>query len=204
MTPRTSESMPPEDTPEIDAGLLDRARHGDMTAFDELVRRYHGKLFGLIYNMTSNREDAEDLVQDVFVRAYNALGRFRGQSSFYTWLYRIAINRTLNFLARRRRRATAISLAPLDEAVERDPVFVEVSGRQTPEREAFLTELRNKLNIALQSLSDKHRAVVTLHDIQGVPHDEIARILRCSPGTVRSRLFYARKRLQQELAGYLS
>lgn len=196
--------MPPEDTPEIDAGLLDRARHGDMTAFDELVRRYHGKLFGLIYNMTSNREDAEDLVQDVFVRAYNALGRFRGQSSFYTWLYRIAINRTLNFLARRRRRATAISLAPLDEAVERDPVFVEVSGRQTPEREAFLTELRNKLNIALQSLSDKHRAVVTLHDIQGVPHDEIARILRCSPGTVRSRLFYARKRLQQELAGYLS
>ena len=196
--------MPPEDTQELDAVLLDRARRGEMAAFDELVRRYHGKLFGLIYNMTSNREDTEDLVQDVFVRAYKALGRFRGQSSFYTWLYRIAINRTLNFLARRRRRATAISLAPLDEAVERDPVFVEMSGRQTPARDAFLMELRNKLNAALQSLSDKHRAVVTLHDIQGVPHDDIARMLRCSPGTVRSRLFYARKRLQQELAGYLS
>ncbi len=189
---------------DVDAALVARVQRGDKRAFDLLVLKYQRKIMRLLSRMMRDPGEIDDVTQEAFIKAYRALRQFRGDSAFYTWLYRIAINRTLNFLARRRRRATAISLAPLDEAVERDPVFVEMSGRQTPARDAFLTELRNKLNAALQSLSDKHRAVVTLHDIQGVPHDDITRMLRCSPGTVRSRLVYARKRLQQELAGYLS
>lgn len=184
-----------------DRTLVEQARRKDAAAFDELVRRYHGKIYGLIYNMTSNKEDTEDLLQDVFVKAYSSLDRFRGTASFYTWVYRIAINHTINFL-KKRKRGAAVSLNDVDQGVERDPAYVELSARESPVRDASLSELQEKLNKALQTLSEKHRTVVVLHDIQGVPHDEIARMTGCSEGTVRSRLFYARQRLQAELAEF--
>jgi len=184
-----------------DTVLVDRARQGDYVAYEELIRRYQRKIYALVYNMTSNKEDAEDLVQDVFVKAYTSLKSFKGDSSFYTWTYRIAVNRTINFL-KKRKRNPALSLDDVDQAVERDPAYVELQARESPVREAGLSELQKRLNEALQTLSEKHRTVVVLHDIQGVPHEEIARMLECSEGTVRSRLFYARQQLQRELAEF--
>lgn len=182
--------------------LVDRARRHDLDAYDELVARYQKKIYALVYHMTSSREDTEDLVQDVFVKAYRSLALFKGDSSFYTWIYRIAVNRTINFLKKRKRTAGGMSLDDMDQAVERDPNYVELSARESPFRDMTITELQEKLNKALQTLSEKHRTVVVMHDIQGVPHDEIAKTIGCSAGTVRSRLFYARQQLQKELAEF--
>ena len=198
-----------EDTPsseeegmeEDDRVLAQRARDGDLRAYEDLVDRYYGKLYGLIYNMTSNKEDTEDMLQDVLTKAYSSLAKFKGNSSFYTWIYRIAINRTINFLKKRKRKQ-ALSLDQVDGGIERDPAYVELSSRGSPLRDVKVLELQERLNAALQTLSEKHRTVVVLHDIQGVPHQEIARMLGVSEGTLRSRLFYARQQLQNELAEF--
>lgn len=184
-----------------DAVLVGRAREGEYAAYEELIRRHQRKIYALVYNMTSNKEDAEDMVQDVFVKAFASLKNFKGDSSFYTWVYRIAVNRTINFLKKRKRNPD-LSLDDMDQAIERDPAYVELRARESPVRDAGLSELQKKLNEALQTLSEKHRTVVVLHDIQGVPHEEIARMIGCSEGTVRSRLFYARQHLQRELAEF--
>ena len=196
-----AESDPEELSKEESMALVKAAQQGDVAAYDRLVREYRGKLYGLLYNMTSNKEDAEDLLQEVFIKAFQSLPKLKGKSSFYTWIYRIAINRTINFVKRRNRKQT-MSLDKVDGGLERDPAYVELSSRNSPIRDAGISELQEKLNTALQTLSDKHRTVVVLHDIQGVPHQEIAKMLKCSEGTVRSRLFYARQHLQTELAEF--
>lgn len=190
-----------EYTPDEIRAFVEQARAGNQQAFCELVRLYQGKIYGLVYNMTSNSEDAEDLVQEIFFKAHKSLPRFKGKSSFYTWIYRIAINATINFLKKRKRRM-AWSLDDVDRGIERDPVYVELSSRGGPRRDFSMSELQKKLNEALMTLSEKHRAVVVLHDIQGAPHDEIARMVGCSSGTVRSRLFYARRKLRMELKDF--
>ena len=197
----TDPAPAPDTSQPDDRALVASASQGDLGAYDQLVRRYQARIYGLVYNMTSSKEDAEDLVQDVFVKAFSSLKGFRGTSSFYTWIYRIAINRTINFLKKRKKRQ-ALSLNDVDEGVERDPAYVELSARESPARDTSLLELQEKLNKALLTLSEKHRTVVVLHDIQGLPHEEIARITGCSEGTVRSRLFYARQQLQGELAEF--
>ncbi|NKB25820.1 MAG: sigma-70 family RNA polymerase sigma factor [Kiritimatiellae bacterium] len=185
-----------------DAVLVKRAQTADRVAFDELIRRYQGKIYGLIYNMTSNNADTEDLVQEVFIKAYKSLGRFKGKARFYTWLYRIGVNQTLNFLKKRQRRS-ALSLDDIDLGIERDPAYIELTeSKPSPLRNTSISELQERLNKALQTLSEKHRTVVVLHDIQGLPHDEVAKMLKTSSGTVRSRLFYARQKLQAELAEF--
>ena len=185
-----------------DHALVARAKKGDVQAYDQLVQRHQTRIYGLIYNMTGNQQDAEDIVQDVFIKGFSVLKRFKGKSSFYTWIYRIAINRTINFIKKRRNRS-ALSLNVMDSAVENDPAYVELSARESPLRDVSLAELQEKLNSALQTLSEKHRAVVVLHDIQGIPHEEIGKMMSCSSGTVRSRLFYARQQLQNELSEYV-
>ena len=184
--------------PDPDASLVERAQAGDTAAFDELVRKHSQRLYGLVYNMTSNHEDTNDLLQDVFAKAYRSLKRFRGQSAFYTWIYTIATNMTLNFLKKRNRRKGQMSLNDLDSLVENDKDFIDVvsKGQNTPVREADLNELQQRLNDAMMKLSEDHRAVVTMFDIQGMPHAEISKILGVSEGTVRSRLFYAHRHLQ--------
>ncbi len=186
-----------------DRELVKMAQDGDIPAYDELMRRHQSKIYGLIYNMTSNQQDAEDLVQEVFLKGFKVLKRFQGKSSFYTWIYRIAVNRTINFVKQRKNRS-AWSLNDLDASIENDPAYVDLSSRDSPFRDATITELQEKLNAALQTLSEKHRAVVVLHDIQGVPHEEIGKMMGCSSGTVRSRLFYARQQLQAELSEYMT
>jgi RNA polymerase sigma-70 factor (ECF subfamily) len=193
-------AMPISESP--DTALVRRAQSGEGRAYDVLVERYHERIYATIYHMTGNREDAFDLAQEVFIRAYRKLLLFRGQSSFYTWAYRIAVNLTLNFL-KKRNRTSLLSLDELDGAIVGDEYFQQLTSHETPRRAANLSELGQQLNSALQKLSNPHRLVVTMHDIQGVPHSEIAKTMQCSMGTVRSRLFYARKQLQGLLGGLL-
>jgi RNA polymerase sigma factor (sigma-70 family) len=186
----------------VDSQLVERARSGDLPAYDQLVRRYQERVYATVYHMTSNHEDANDLTQDSFIKAYRALRSFKGDSSFYTWIYRIAINKTINFLKQRKNRIH-LSLNDLDLNAEHDPDLVALVSEKTPRRALNLAELNEKLNTAMQKLSDTHRLVVTLHDVQGLPHEEIGRIMDCNVGTVRSRLFYARQQLQGFLSEYL-
>jgi RNA polymerase sigma factor (sigma-70 family) len=181
-----------------DQQLVARTQSGDASAFDQLVVKYTPRLYGLVYNMTSNHEDTNDLLQDVFAKAYKAIRGFRGRSSFYTWIHSIAVNMTLNFLKKRSRRYH-LSLDDVDASIQNDKEFLELTATSSPVREADLSELQRRLNEAMMKLSDEHRAVVTMFHIQGMPHAEISKILRVSEGTVRSRLFYANRQLQNYL-----
>src|SRR5436309_856527 len=181
-----------------DQQLVARAQSGDAGAFDQLVVKYTPRLYGLVYNMTSNHEDTNDLLQDVFAKAYKAIRGFRGKSSFYTWIHSIAVNMTLNFLKKRSRRFQ-LSLDDVDASIQNDKEFLEATASSSPVREADLSELQKRLNEAMMKLSDEHRAVVTMFHIQGMPHAEISKILNVSEGTVRSRLFYANRQLQNYL-----
>ena len=185
-----------------DLTLVHHSQAGDTSAYEELVRRYHGRIYGLIYSMTSNREDAEDLVLEVFVKAWKALGHFREQSGFYTWIYRIALNRTINFRKRRNRRKT-VNFDEFDPDIKTAESYREFSSKGSVLRKMSLGEFQEEMNKALLELSEKHRAVVVLHDVQGMPHADIAKVMHCSVGTVRSRLFYAHKQLQAVLAEFV-
>lgn len=182
--------------------IVRRAQQGDLAAYDELVRRYQERIYATLYHMTSNHDDANDLAQEAFIKGYQAIKSFKGGSSFYTWVYRIAVNKTLNFLKSRKNRSM-MSLNDLDFDAEKDPDLVSLISDKTPRRDAVLSELQKKLNEAMLKLSEQHRLVVTLHDVQGLAHEEIAEIMECNTGTVRSRLFYARQQLQGFLADYL-
>jgi RNA polymerase sigma factor (sigma-70 family) len=186
-----------------DNELIARTQAGEAAAFDELIVKYSPRLYGLVYHMTSNHEDTHDMMQDVWSKAYRSIGAFRGQSAFYTWIHSIAVNMTINFLKKRGRRAH-MSLDDVDSGIHHDKDFVELAAASTPVREANLSELQKRLNEAMQRLSEEHRAVVTMFDIQGMPHAEIAKILKISEGTVRSRLFYAHRQLQNFLTEFLS
>lgn len=201
-SPAQPPTPPPGPEPADEMALVKRARYGDLSAYDELVRRYQERIYATVYHMTANHEDANDLAQDAFIKAYQALKSFKGGSSFYTWVYRIAVNKTINFLKQRKNKAQ-MSLDDLDFNAEHDPDLIALISDKTPRREIGLTELQEKLNEAMQKLSEPHRLVVTLHDVQGLSHEEIAEIMDCNIGTVRSRLFYARQQLQALLSDYL-
>ncbi len=185
-----------------DLTLVRRAQREDMRAYDLLVRRYQERIYATVYHMTSNHDDANDLAQETFIKAFRALKTFKGDSSFYTWIYRIAVNKTINFLKQRKNRVQ-ISLNDVDFNAEHDPDLVALTSERTPRRDLNLSELQEKLNEAMQKLSEYHRMVVTLHDVQGLSHEEIGKIMDCNVGTVRSRLFYARQQLQAHLSDYL-
>jgi RNA polymerase sigma factor (sigma-70 family) len=181
-----------------DEALVRRTQNGDTQAFDILWQKYSSRIYSLIYNMTSNHEDANDLLLEVFAKAYRSISGFRGRSSFYTWIHAIAVNMTINFVKKRGRRFQ-MSLDDLDSSVHNDKEFIELTASNTPTREVDLAELQQRLNEAMLKLSLEHRTVVTMFDIQGMPHAEIARILGVPEATVRSRLFYAHRQLQNYL-----
>jgi RNA polymerase sigma-70 factor (ECF subfamily) len=186
---------------EEDRLLVERAQEGDTKAFDDLVRKYTPKLYGLVYNMTSNRDDTADLLQDIFSKAYRSIKRFMGKSSFYTWIYSISVNMTLNYL-KKRGRHIKISMDDVDSGIHNDPYFIKVTTGASPLRDVNLHELQTRLNMAMMKLSEDHRAVVTMYDIQGMQHSEISKITGVSEGTVRSRLFYAHRQLQNYLEDF--
>ena len=195
----TEENLEPK---QDDSQWVELAKTGDTVAFDKLVELYHSRIYTLTYQMTSNREDAEDLTQEIFVKAFEALPRFKGRSSFYTWLYRIGINKTINY-RKKRNRNRPLSLDAMEQEVKQDERYHDLSSKGSPLRNLSLSELQLKLNEAMQGLSEKHRIVVVMHDMQGIPHDEIAKVVGVSVGTVRSRLFYARRQLQADLGEYM-
>jgi RNA polymerase sigma-70 factor (ECF subfamily) len=173
--PASRKAAKPQPAPPDDAAaalvpnemeLVKRARKGDLAAYDDLVRRYQERIYATVYHMTANHEDANDLAQEAFIKAFHALKSFKGGSSFYTWVYRIAVNKTINFLKQRRNR-THLSLNDLDFNAEHDPGLVALISDKTPRRDLNLAELQEKLNTALQKLSEAHRMVVILHDVQG-------------------------------------
>ena len=188
--------------PSEDIELVRRAKLGDGSAYEELVRKYQERIYATVYHMTANHEDANDLAQETFIKAYTALKSFKGDSSFYTWVYRIAVTKTINFLKQRKNKAH-MSLNDIDFNAENDPDMVALVSDRTPRRDVGLAELQEKLNGAMLKLSAVHRLVVTLHDVQGLSHEEIGKMMDCNVGTVRSRLFYARQQLQAYLSDYL-
>jgi RNA polymerase sigma-70 factor (ECF subfamily) len=179
-----------------------RVQAGDVAEFDQLILKYRERVYAMVYNMTSNREDAADLTQDAFIKAFQSINRFQGQSSFFTWLYRIAVNATLTHLRRNKLRSF-FSFDKIQEDAQVAMVIGQLTDKKDVAREVFVHELQEKLNEALQKLSISHRTVVTLFEIDGLSHEEIAEVMDCSVGTVRSRLHYAKQLLQAELHSYL-
>jgi RNA polymerase sigma factor (sigma-70 family) len=194
----------PERQQEADAdfAVVKQVQAGDVAAFDRLILKYRERIFGVVYNLTSNREDAADLAQDTFIKAFQAVNRFQGHCSFFTWLYKIAVNTTLSHLRKNRMRSF-FSLEKLHEDGTNAQVLEQLTDKKGADRDTYLHELQEKLNEALQKLSIPHRTVITLFEIDGLSHSEIAEVMACSEGTVRSRLHYAKQFLQGELGKYL-
>lgn len=188
---------------DLDWAVVQKVQAGNVGAFDQLVQKYRQQIFSVVYNMTSNREDASDLTQETFIRAFQAIGRFQGKSSFFTWIYRIAVNTTMTFLKKRNRRRY-ISYENIDEEASSTEIIERLTASNRSEKGALVSELQEKLNDALQKLSPKHRTVVILHEIEGLEHAEIAEITQTSTGTVRSRLHYAKQQLQSYLQDYIA
>ena len=189
----------------IDAGepddveLVRRCQAGDSSAFNDLVTRYRSKVFTMVYGMVQNEQDAWDLAQEGFLKAWKSIHRFKGESSFYTWLYRIMTNVTIDSLRRKGIRGEA----EFDDRIA--PVNVEPGSRTTPSSAPLpnekleYREIRQRIDHAIAKLSPEHRAVIVMKEIEDLQYNEIAEVLNCSLGTVMSRLFYARKKLQSLL-----
>lgn len=185
-----------------DLVLVQRVQAGDTAAFDALTRKYRERIYCVLYNITSNREDAADLTQEALIKAFTSISRFKGKSSFFTWLYRIAVNTALTHVKRNRMRRF-FSFDNINEEVAPAEILETLAQRGDGDRNTILKELQEKLNEALQKLSPKHRTVVVLFEIEGLSHQEIAEVLDTTEGTVRSRLHYAKQQLQSFLQDYL-
>jgi RNA polymerase sigma-70 factor (ECF subfamily) len=178
--------------------LVRLAQEGSPTAFEELVVKYQPKVFSMALSFTRNREAADDLAQEVFLKAYLALPRFHGKSEFGTWLYRISVNHIKDFL-RKKGRAKEVSLDDVRE--------ISFSDREQTEKAELERETESRRTLVqrfVQSLPEKYRVILTLRDIQGLSYEDISRILRLSPGTVDSRLHRARRMLRLKLVPYLT
>jgi len=175
--------------------LVRRAQAGDRAAFDDLVRRYRARIYALTLHLTGSRSEADDITQDVFTRAYQQLHTFAGRSEFFTWLYRIAVNRSLNARRDTARRRTS----GLDDPRVQAAVAVDAYG--DPRRQAELSQTYARLVTALDRLSPTLRSTVVLVSLQGLSHDEAAAVLGCPAGTVAWRIHEARNQLRAALEG---
>ncbi len=183
-----------------DVDLVQRCQNGDTEAFDQLVGRYRLRVFGMIYNMVHSEQDAWDLAQDSFLKAWKSIGRFRGQSSFYTWIYRIVMNVTIDWLRKKQVKGTGAEFDDAIELKEIDPASRTVpKATSLPHQQMQHQEIRARIDAAIAQLSPEHRAVILMKEMEDMQYHEIAEALGCSIGTVMSRLFYARKKLQNLL-----
>lgn len=181
--------------------LIQRAQSGDGTAFRSIVEHYQRRVYFLAYDLTGNQHDAEDLAQEVFVKAYRALDTFRGEARLSSWLYRITLNSCLN--KRRKKAVTQMNLVDdFSAETSRDDPFSAAGFAENPERAAESRLMQNHIESAITKLAPKERAVFVLRHYQDLPLKEIARVLNVAEGTVKSLLFRAVRRLQKELAFY--
>jgi RNA polymerase sigma-70 factor (ECF subfamily) len=183
-----------------DGELVERARQGDREAFRVLVERYQRKVAALALGMLRNREDALDVVQDTFTKAYQSLDKFKGDSSFYTWIYRIGVNLCIDH-QRREARYVQVGSDPNETPDEVAPPSAEDLERDEPFESARSSEIGARLLDAINELTPEHRAVILLREVDGLSYEEISQVLDCPKGTVMSRLHYARRLLQSRLRG---
>jgi len=185
-----------------DVELVEAARRGDRDAFRSLFERYHRRAYSLAYGVVRNAEDALDVVQDAFIKAHKYLDKFEGSSSFYTWLYRIVMNLAIDHLRKHRKnRAVDFSdqtVTEDDGKVGDDALLPRILGGN-PGRALLDKEIRRRIGEALGELSDNHRAVLVMRELEGLSYEEMAQVMGCSKGTIMSRLFHARKNMQRRL-----
>jgi RNA polymerase sigma-70 factor (ECF subfamily) len=181
-----------------DLGLVQRVQGGDRGAFDLLVLKYQHKVVKLVQRYVRDPSDAEDVAQDAFIKAYKALPRFRGDSAFYTWLYRIAINTAKNALASRKRSPVSLD-REYDNGDESQDVVSRLRDPETPEGLALTEEIRNTVNAAIESLPHDLRTAIVLRELEGMSYEEISQSMDCPVGTVRSRIFRAREAIDRQL-----
>ncbi len=185
-----------------DAELVERAQAGDRAAMQQLMERYQRRVLGVAVGIVKNPDDALEIVQDTFVRVFQNLSSFKGESSFYTWIYRIVVNMAIDY----QRRASKRPASEFDDALppSEDPIG---DGNTDVGRDPFekvrSRELGEKIFAAIDELTPSHRAVILLREIEGLSYEEISEVLDCSMGTVMSRLHYARKKLQARLSEML-
>ena len=181
----------------IDQKLVVRVQKGDKTAFDLLVRKYQHKIAKLISRYVRDRREVEDVTQEALIKAYRAIGGFRGESAFYTWLYRIAVNTAKNYLESQGRRPPGTDMEiETAELVDGGAILRE---QATPERQMLTDEIANTVNRVIEKLPEDLRTAITLREIEGMSYEEIAQVMDCPIGTVRSRIFRAREAVDQEL-----
>jgi RNA polymerase sigma-70 factor (ECF subfamily) len=183
---------------EIDQQLVERVQRGDKKAFELLVFKYQRKLLRLVSRLVRDQAEAEDVVQEAFIKAYRAMANFRGDSAFYTWLYRIGINTAKNYLVTQSRRAPTSTDADIEEA----ETFIDADGLRdinTPESLLATKQIGETVNAAMLSLPVELRNAITLREIEGLSYDEIAELMACPIGTVRSRIFRAREAIAEKL-----
>ena len=187
---------------ETDQQLVQRTQRGDLRAFDLLVLKYQGRIAALVSRYVSDPSEVEDVTQEAFIKAYRAIDKFRGDSAFYTWLYRIAANAAKNYLVSRRRRPSADATLEDAEVGQQAELLADV---ETPEAVAMGEELAAVVEDALAGLPEELQAALTLRELEGLSYDDIAVALDCPVGTVRSRIFRAREaideRVKQQMSG---
>jgi len=180
-----------------DLALIKRVQQGDRSAFDLLVVKYQHKILNLIMRYVRDPSEALDVAQEAFLKAYRAAPAFRGDSAFYTWLYRIAINTAKNYLVAARRRPANVDVDFQDS--EQFEAFTKMSDVDTPERLALTEEIGAAVTKAIQDLPDELRTAILLREIEGMSYEEIAQTMECPVGTVRSRIFRAREAIEKHL-----
>ena len=183
---------------EVDHQLVERAQRGDKHAFELLVIKYQRKLARLLSRFIRDASEVEDVTQEAFIKAYRALPSFRGDSAFYTWLYRIGINTAKNYLVAMGRRAPTVTGVDSEEA-EGIEEGDQLRDLNTPENQMMSRQIAETLNQALQELPEELRTAITLREIDGLSYEEIAQIMNCPIGTVRSRIFRARETIAERL-----
>ncbi|XLM22095.1 RNA polymerase sigma factor RpoE [Chromobacterium piscinae] len=183
---------------DIDQQLVERAQRGEKRAFDLLVAKYQRRLARLLSRFIRDGSDIEDVTQEAFIKAYRALPSFRGESAFYTWLYRIGINTAKNFLSANGRRPVVNSEIE-DEDGESFDMASQIPDMNTPETELMNKEILATVNAAVEALPEELRTAISLREMEGLSYDEIATVMDCPIGTVRSRIFRAREAIAAEL-----
>ncbi len=183
---------------DIDQQLVARAQRGEKHAFELLVAKYQRRLLRLISRLVRDPAEAEDVAQEAFIKAYRALPQFRGDAAFYTWLYRIGVNTAKNFLVSQGRRAPTSTEKDAEEA-ETFEDGEQLRDINTPESLLMSRQVASAVNVAMERLPEELRTAVTLREIEGLSYDEIAEVMNCPIGTVRSRIFRAREAIALEL-----